>query len=123
MTNEILFLDECAGKTEAEVKAFLAEEFEIEPASLADAKLLFARVSQGGYEGDAMVILERDGRLVEVNGSHCSCHGFEGQWDEEPIADISVLLARDDYEFEGEDKNNVRLTREFIAAIAKAEGK
>lgn len=23
--------------------------------------------------------------LYEVNGSHCSCYGFEGQWDREEV--------------------------------------
>ncbi|MCX6096816.1 MAG: hypothetical protein NT125_08960, partial [Candidatus Bipolaricaulota bacterium] len=32
------------------------------------------------YWGSAFVLLARDGRLYEVNGSHCSCFGLEGQW-------------------------------------------
>lgn len=42
--------------------------------------LLVAVNSQEDYCGYAWVLFERDGKLFEVHGSHCSCHGFEGQW-------------------------------------------
>lgn len=35
------------------------------------------------YEADAFVLFEKDGKLYEVNGSHCSCSGLEGQWEPE----------------------------------------
>jgi hypothetical protein len=35
----------------------------------------------GGYEGSSFVLYTNaDGKLKEVNGSHCSCFGLEGQW-------------------------------------------
>ena len=43
--------------------------------------ILFASYGQGGYEGDAWVLFEEDGKLFEVNGGHCSCYGLEGQWE------------------------------------------
>jgi hypothetical protein len=33
------------------------------------------------YEGRAFVLYEKDGKLYEVNGCHCSWHGLEGQWE------------------------------------------
>jgi hypothetical protein len=45
-----------------------------------DAEILFAEYEISGYEGGAFVLFERDGKLYEVHGSHCSCHGLEGQW-------------------------------------------
>lgn len=44
---------------------------------------LFARYDLDGYDGSALVILrsKADGSLFEVNGSHCSCNGLEGQWE------------------------------------------
>lgn len=32
------------------------------------------------YEGSAVVLVVRDGKLYEANGSHCSCNGLEDQW-------------------------------------------
>jgi hypothetical protein len=39
----------------------------------------------GDYDGSAFVLFERDGKLYEVNGGHCSCYGLEGQWDPEEV--------------------------------------
>ena len=35
------------------------------------------------YSGNSFVLFEKDGKLWEVNGSHCSCNGLEGQWSPE----------------------------------------
>jgi hypothetical protein len=58
-------------------------------------EVLHAYYSYENYSGEAFVILRSraDGSLWEVNGSHCSCHGLDGQWDLEPTA-IEALLVR-----------------------------
>lgn len=48
-----------------------------------DIHILFASYGTDNYSGDAFVLFEREGKLYEVNGSHCSCYGLEGQWDED----------------------------------------
>jgi hypothetical protein len=50
---------------------------------LKGAKILLAWYGYGDYDGSAFVLFERDGKLYEVNGGHCSCYGLEGQWDPE----------------------------------------
>ncbi|WP_405101644.1 hypothetical protein [Oceanobacillus sp. FSL H7-0719] len=50
-----------------------------------DVNVLFASYGEGNYSGDAWVLFEREGKLYEVNGGHCSCYGLEGQWDEEEV--------------------------------------
>jgi hypothetical protein len=47
------------------------------------AEILLASYGTPSYEGYAFVLFRRDGKLYEVNGSHCSCYGLEGQWDPE----------------------------------------
>ena len=42
--------------------------------------ILFASYGEDNYEGDAFVLLEKEGKLYEVNGGHCSCYGLEGQF-------------------------------------------
>jgi hypothetical protein len=44
------------------------------------SEVLFASYGGGSYEGDAVVIFRKGEKLYEVNGSHCSCYGLEGQW-------------------------------------------
>lgn len=48
-----------------------------------NSKILFAWYGNESYDGSAFVLLERDGKLYEVNGGHCSCFGLEDQWDPE----------------------------------------
>lgn len=48
-----------------------------------DVNIILASYGNDYYEGEAFVLFEREGRLFEVNASHCSCYGLEGQWNEE----------------------------------------
>lgn len=50
-----------------------------------DINILFASYGQDNYFGDAWVLYEKDGKLYEVNGSHCSCYGLENQWNPEEV--------------------------------------
>lgn len=45
-----------------------------------DDEILFASYGGRSYEGDALVVYERDGKLYQVSGGHCSCNGLEDQW-------------------------------------------
>jgi hypothetical protein len=45
--------------------------------------VLLASYGTPSHEGYAFVLFERDGKLYEVHGSHCSCYGLEGQWEPE----------------------------------------
>ena len=50
--------------------------------------ILFASYTQTHSicEGKAWVLLEKEGKLFEVNGSHCSCYGLEGQWEPKQVS-------------------------------------
>jgi hypothetical protein len=57
------------------------------------AEILLASYGTPSYKGYAFVLFRRDGKLYEVNGSHCSCYGLEGQWDPEETT-VEALLHR-----------------------------
>ena len=59
------------------------DSFNLDQNELNDAFILLAWYGGGGYDGSAFVLFERDGKLYEVNGGHCSCYGLEDQWDPE----------------------------------------
>lgn len=46
-----------------------------------DIVFIYAQYEAAGYEGDSFVIFERNGKLYEVHGSHCSCYGLENCWE------------------------------------------
>jgi hypothetical protein len=50
-----------------------------------EVNILFASYGNANYSGSAWVLFEQDGKLFEVNGSHCSCYGLENQWEPEEV--------------------------------------
>jgi hypothetical protein len=93
----MLALEDLKEMSEAEVKNHLASEYsgeaeydtpneaQIEKAKsfLNDFEILIAYESVGswGCDSSSFFLLKDkiDGKLFEINGSHCSCYGFEGQ--------------------------------------------
>lgn len=71
----------------------VASNFEIDFDKVKDIELIYACYEVGHYEDDAHVIFIQNGQLYEVNGSHCSCYGLEGQWAPEETS-LIALLAR-----------------------------
>ena len=69
----------------------IINEFQIKPDALRGVRILLAWYGYGGYCGESLVIFERGGRLYEVNASHCSCYGIEGQWEPEGTTPEALL--------------------------------
>lgn len=72
-------------------EANVASQFNVIPSKVDG--VIAALYGQESYEGSAFVLLVKEGKLYEVNGSHCSCYGLEGQWDEEETS-IEALRKR-----------------------------
>lgn len=64
-------------------KEDVAGWFSISEEDLKGVKLIFGYYTYEDYSGDAYVVFERDGKLWEVSGGHCSCYGLDGQWEPE----------------------------------------
>jgi hypothetical protein len=65
-------------------------------------EILYARYDTPSYEGYAHVIFRKEGKIYEVNGSHCSCYGLEGQWEPEETS-VIALLARPNVDNEAKE--------------------
>lgn len=61
----------------------MLDDFREEASALKGAKVLYALREYGDYDGSCFVLFKRDGKLYDVNGSHCSCYGLEEQWSPE----------------------------------------
>ena len=59
-----------------------------------DDEILYACYEAADYEGHALVIYEKDGKLYEVNGGHCSCYGLEDQWSPEETSWAALKMRR-----------------------------
>lgn len=55
-----------------------------------EEEVLLASYRTGSYEGEAFVLFARGGKLYEVNASHCSCYGLEGQWKPEETSAVTL---------------------------------
>ncbi len=56
-------------------------------------EILLAYYCYEDYSGEAFVLYRKDGQIFEVNGSHCSCYGLEGQWEPEETS-VDELMHR-----------------------------
>ena len=72
----------------------IIKDFEA-PGALDDTKVLLAWYDDVNYEGEAIVIFERDSKLFEVHGYHCSCYGLEGQWEPEETSWEALAMQQD----------------------------
>ena len=68
--------------------------------------LLYADYTYEYYSGDAYVLGydKEKKQFFEVHGSHCSCYGLEGQWDEEYYEDVKQLQAAIERRFSNRSK-------------------
>ena len=66
-----------------EDKEDVFSNFNVKDEDTKGVEILLASYDNEGYDGSAMVIFEKDDKLFEVHGSHCSCMGLEDQWDPE----------------------------------------
>ncbi len=55
-------------------------------------EILYAHYNYEAYEGYALVIFLREGKLYEVNGAHCSCNGLDDQWEPEETSLTALML-------------------------------
>lgn len=69
---------------------------------LNSSEVLLAWYGGGCYDGEACVVYKSEGRLYEVNGSHCSCYGLEDRWKPDGTNKriLSMRSSFDDSEFE-----------------------
>ena len=64
----------------------LRDDFEIDEDVIKDEEIIVAFYLYESYSGIASVLFKRDDKYFIVEGSHCSCYGLEGQWNEEEIS-------------------------------------
>ncbi|MES9857132.1 MAG: hypothetical protein ABW166_11070 [Sedimenticola sp.] len=86
MHEKELFLNDWQG---ADSNA-LTEQFELERGALDDIEILLASYARDAYCGEAFILFRQGSRLYEVNASHNSSDGIEGQW--EPEETLIVAL-------------------------------
>ena len=92
------------------------EEQFAEHGCLGGCTVLFAYYSYEDYSGLSLVVFSKNGLLYEVNGSHCSCNGLEGQWnpEETTFAFLEFRLDSESYIFRDSEDALATLKRVII---------
>lgn len=110
--------------TEEEVREHIASTFQA-PTALDGYEVLVAYESVGdwGCDSSSFTLLRRinDGVLFENHGSHCSCYGFENQWEPEETTVESLRSRTWGFAYGGYDDDrqaNEAAIREYVEGLA-----
>jgi hypothetical protein len=91
----------------------MCRDFEIYVSTLDGIKILVASYTYEDYNGSAFVLFEKGGKLFEVNGSHCSCYGLEGQWEPEETT-LEALMARKPWHWDGHGNGFIGIIKQAL---------
>jgi hypothetical protein len=89
-----LFLGDLSGYEYGQVVEEVSKVFQVERSELDGMEFLIAYIQEDNWDGSAYFLVRNreTGLLYEVIGGHCSCYGFEGQW-EPKITSREYLLS------------------------------
>lgn len=78
----MLLLEDFKGLNEKEVIETICREYGVEVSLFDKFDILIGEQSEQNYDGQSFFLLiDKKGLLYEVHGGHCSCYGFEGQFE------------------------------------------
>lgn len=80
-----------------ESKEDVIDKYNAPKDALDTAEVLLAWYGYGDYCVSSFVLFKKDGKLYEVNGSHCSCYGLEGQWEPEETSWDALKMRKFSY--------------------------
>jgi hypothetical protein len=121
-----LFLADFEGMSLSEVYQHIITEYEAKKEEVKPFDILIAYESVGDYGCDStsfFLLKHKKTKQFYVNhGSHCSCYGFEGQW--EPEETTLEYLKSDHFYFstggyDGEANKHEAVVKEYISKLRK----
>lgn len=103
-----LAMGDLDGMSQDDLKGVAVDTWNATSKELESATILIAYMCEENYEGHGFFLFkDKDGTLFEVHGSHCSCYGFEGQWDPEETT-AEAMLFRKSIGCYGSDDKTIR---------------
>lgn len=116
-----LYLEDISEMTEFEIKQHIVSEYEYPLEQLDKYEIVIAYESVGNWGCDSsswfLIKDKTDGELYETHGSHCSCYGFEDQF--EPEHTTLEYLQSDKFSFccggyDDDKEYNENAVKEFL---------
>lgn len=123
-----LFLEDLAGYMDEEVRGHIENSYEVSREEVDKYDILIAYESVGSYGCDSssyFLLKHKDsGVLYETFGSHCSCYGFEGQFQPE-VTSIEYLRS-DKFNFynggyDGDPESNRQAITDYVQSDFEKE--
>lgn len=92
----MLALGDFAGLSQTEIKSKIMMDFEITEEVLDQYQLEIVYMSEENYEGHAFLFMrhKEDQKWYEVQGWHCSCFGFEAQFQPDETMLECILIRK-----------------------------
>ena len=123
-----LYLEDYKDLTKSELLNTIAKDFEVSQKDLGKFHVLIAYKSVGnwGCDSNAWLLLKdkQTKELFEVHASHCSCYGFEQQFEQqfEPEETNLQYLKSDKFRYstggyDSNDQSNTEQVIDFIKAM------
>ena len=119
-----MFLEDFSGMTHDEVVQKIQADFEVSLPSGIEILVAYMHVGNWGCDSSAFIVFKHSNRMYEVHGSHCSCNGFEGQWEPEETTVEAILDRPMIFYTGGYDLNsdgNKKAIRKFISGLESKE--
>ena len=114
---KMLTLCDFVGWSESQIKEHLVKNYEATQPEVDRFNILIAYENEDCYDGNSAFLLEdkTTGDLFEVHAAHCSCYGYEGQFEpESTTAEYLLSNFSGFYNHQDEAKKwvteNIRLT-------------
>ncbi len=102
-----LFLGDFKDFSNEELVEHIIKEYGVNSKELNQYDILIAYEDEGEWEGYSwFFIQDKNGNVYEVEGSHCSCYGFEGQWEPMESSWKYLLDTGSDCAYDSKDINN-----------------
>lgn len=136
-----LFLEDLSKLSEQEVKQHIADDYAGkdsvfdcgEPTDSEKTNLLkelegyeiliaYEHVGSWGCDSSSYFLMKKGDKYYEFAGGHCSCYGFEGQYDPDEATVEYLNSDRFSFYCGGYDDNsdaNEKSVREFVKALSK----
>lgn len=119
-----LFLEDLQGQTEEQVRQHLVAQYEAKSEHLDRFDILLGYESVGSWGCDSssyFLLREKStGTYFEFAGSHCSCYGFEGQYDPQPVT-LDFLKSAKHYcsmgGYDSDAKLNVMKIKQYLETL------
>lgn len=118
----LLTLADLEGLPHDKLLHFIESDYEVEASQLEGIQILIAYQSTGswGCDSSSFFLFQKEGKLFEVHGSHCSCYGFEGQW--KPEESSIAYLKSKQFGFscggyDDESDSNLQKVKDYISSL------